>query len=131
LTSAPTESAEYHLTGPSAPTHLLGNGRTITSGQKYTAQNHEKGSRDKNIKAQSGKEISQVGHKNDRKAGAIAGNEPDSPRDNPRSRSGWFDDPTKEIGDAAGITQFEFGWIYRRSEIGHRRERTHNRDSVS
>ena len=90
------------------------------------APNNEKRSRDQDREAQ---KISQVGHTNDRKG--------DAPAPGGRiacgasARSGWFDDKTKEIGDAASSSQFEFGWIYRGTEAGHRRERTAHSDSVS
>jgi len=92
-------------------------------GQSSSSPNHEKGASDQNF------QISEVGHKgNDRNhREAAQAHQPDGRA----ARSHWFDDQTKEIGDAPSGSQFEFGWIYRRSETGHRRERTHNRDSVS
>ena len=88
-------------------------------GQSSPSADYEKGARDQDFKT------SQVGQINDRKGegarsdtGTVA-------------RSFWFDDATKEIGAAACSTQFEFGRIYRRSETGHRLERTAARGSVS
>jgi len=90
----------------------------VERGQKSPSPDYEKGSRDQKLW------ISEVGHTgNDRKRDASACNAP--------ARSGWFDDQTKEIGNAARRSQFEVGWIYSRTETGHRRERTHSRDSVS
>jgi hypothetical protein len=92
--------------------------------QRSPSPDYEKGSRDQNF------QISQVGHTgNDRKRDASA-NTPEEYRVS-SARSFWFDDKTKEIGHAACASQFEFGWVYRRTQTGHIRERTGHRDSVS
>jgi hypothetical protein len=92
----------------------------LERGQKSPPPHYEKGASDQNF------QISQVGHTgNDRK------NREAAPVHEPSRRSGWFDDPTKEIGAPSSDSQFEIGWVYRRTEIGHRRERTKHRGRVS
>jgi hypothetical protein len=90
-------------------------------GQSAPPPNHEKSARDKNFEAEKREAISQVGHAHDDRKG-------DGPA--AETRSGWFDDSTKEIGGSARRPSFESGWIYRRTETGHRRERSCGRDSV-
>jgi len=91
---------------------------TFERGQGSPSPDYEKGPRDQKFP------ISQVGHAHDdRKGDASAQGTP--------ARSLWFDDKTKEIGDASCGSQFEFGWIYRRTKTGHRRERTKPRGRVS
>jgi hypothetical protein len=86
-------------------------------GQSSPSPDNEEGSRDQKLP------ISQVGQTNDRKR------EGASAQGCVSARSRWFDDKTCEIG--AGETQFEFGWVYRRTKTGHLRIITHGRDSVS
>jgi len=94
---------------------------TFERGQSSPSPDNEKGAPDKNL------QISQVGQlENDRKGDASARYTLYS-----STRSFWFDDQTKEIGAASSGSQFEFGWICRRTETGHRLERTAARDSVS
>jgi len=89
----------------------------IERGQSSPSADNEKGPRDQEFP------LSQVGRSHaDRKGDAPATGTP--------ARSGWFDDETKEIGDAASGAQFEFGWVYVRTKTGHRRERTARRNSV-
>jgi len=89
--------------------------------QSSPSPDHEKGPCDQKFPVQ----VSQVGHTNDRTHGRPTSEGTAS------ARSGWFDDETKEIGHAPSRSQFEFGWVYRRTQTGHIRERTGHRDSVS
>jgi len=88
---------------------------TLECRQGTLAPNYEKGSSDQ--------KFPEVGHTNDRK-----GDGPPAP-DAASARSAWFDDKTIEIG--TGWTLVKMGWIYRRTETGHRRERCDGRGSVS
>jgi len=99
---------------------------TFERRQKSPPANHEKGASDQKFSIGEIHKIFEVGHTGNDRTGDAA-----SERVRPASRSGWFDDPTKEIGDATSSSQFEFGWFYVRTETGHRRERTARRDSVS
>jgi len=94
---------------------------TFERRQIASSADHEKGPRDQEFP------ISQVGQLLNGRKGDASANEC---KTRVPARSGWFDDATKEIGDAPSRSQFERGWIYRRTETGHRREWTHNRDSV-
>jgi len=73
-------------------------GWVIKGGQKYFTTHNEKSARDKNFQIESSKTIWKVaktiwvGHTNDRKENAPAGQETNSGR-----RSAWFLDQTREI----------------------------------
>jgi len=66
-------------------------GWVVKGGQKYFTTHNEKSPRDKNFKAESSETL-EVGHTNDRKENAPAGQETNSGR-----RSAWFLDQTREI----------------------------------
>ena len=101
----------------------------LESGQSSPSPDYEKGPSDQ--KFQNAKEFIAEWKKNLRVGHAHDDRKGDAPAPGTSARSGWFDDQTKEIGHASGPSQFEFGWIYRRTQTGHLRERTGHRDSVS
>jgi hypothetical protein len=88
-------------------------GNSLQSGQSALAPDNEEGARNQDREVE---KISQVGREHDDRKGDAP--EPESPSENGPARSGWFDDPTKEIGDAESNPQSEFPWVYRWTEIG-------------
>jgi hypothetical protein len=84
----------------------------LERGQSTPAPHHEKGAGDQKFR------ISQVGHSHDDRKG-------DAPAEGPSARSFWFDDSTKEIGDAPGSTGTPRGWVYVRTKTGHLKKRAH------
>ena len=91
---------------------------TFECRQDSPAANHEKGPGDQ--------KFPEVGHTNGRKRDqSAAAGKPAA------LRSLWFDDQTKEIGASPCCQVSWYGWIYRRTKTGHRRERTAGRDSLS
>ena len=84
-------------------------GWVIKGGQKHITTHYEKGARDQNFEAEKRETGSQVERHETPESEALRAES--SERNSPGVRSHWFDDKTKEIGNAESDSQAEFRWF--------------------